>query len=406
MKKKEDHRNLFYRDRTALANAMKTHQLKNTESKHRDDSDASDLHRPEDREFESEDLFEEEQPRSAYFLTQPVKDNPKMGQEQEPVRSKESRDMPTKMTGDLPASNDKSAEKILRLEHALQDEIMLREGILVENMALKEHLNQLGFTPKQVRDVQYVKVGEEIRGPSSSPDRELMNRLKRESREKEALADRVVELEEQLNEMRLINEECQENLDFAVKSVKEAQAIKEEFNSLVQENKSLKEKLARQMGANNSEKNASVTALDEQTLRNNFKEAINELKAEYEEIIANLTEKNERLEKQGMANTSLVSDRSQVFKNESEFFKSQELMANNAQLQLQVDQLTKQKMQSFNLQKTLESLQKENEQLRSQTQTQTEEISQLKRDSDQKYIFFNEDHFHHLEKYLSKRNLG
>ena len=193
-------------------------------------------------------------------------------------------------------------KRIKDLEKALKDEMFFKDELMNENIALRAYLESKQVQSSQ-KEGNYVKIGSEIktRKDDSTPKKQKSSA----AYELEySLKMRIAELEDQVRELREINEEAQANLEMAVGGIQQAREIEIKSTALEAENKKLK------LEMNQLENSVRLMMVKE----------VESIKAAYEEKLADF-------EKQSKSSHTL---------NEDEFFRAQQLLEENESLKYQL----------------------------------------------------------------------
>ena len=204
------------------------------------------------------------------------------------------------------SGSDNLNRRISELEEALTNEILKNEETQALNIALQEMIESVQDSAKFRGDegTKSVKIGEilksEKKGNSGVIESEQEMELKmelievKENLQKEQL--RYRQLEEQILDLREINQQANKDLKFAIESVKHANHLEEKYEEMKKQCQRYEMRL-KEMEDNEQEEQMNKH-FDENELKEEFKRTIDTIKGKYETVIEELTEQNELKEKE------------------------------------------------------------------------------------------------------------
>lgn len=198
--------------------------------------------------------------------------------------------------------------QILELEYALRTEILKNEETQAMNMALKEMIENFQFNGQGMNQIgqgyqkkDSVRIGDVVKGErvsktndgviSTERELELKTEIMNLQEELQTVRIKNQDFEEQIYDLRDINQQANRDLKLAIESVKQAKDIESRFKKVQEENLSLKKEIINIQKHN--EEVEGENDFDKEELKHQFKRTLDEIKNKYEEVIEELSNQNE-----------------------------------------------------------------------------------------------------------------
>lgn len=296
----------------------------------------------------------------------------------------------------IEGSNDQLVQKISELEFALRTEILKNEETQALNMALKEMIESFQFTggvnteESTYRKKESVKIGEVLKEErttraienmgviESEKEMELRNEILNLKEELHKEMEKNSQLEEQIYDLRDINEQANRDLKLAIESVKQAQDLEKNFKETQSENFQLKKAILEIEKSKDNEKGDS--SFDKEELKAEFKMTIDNIKNKYEEVLEELGRQNEEKDLE-------IDELKSKIKEEVHFRRNNDKRSNEFDHESRKE-LEKLLNENFKLKKDNDDLLNQNEELKGKidgfTAREIQEIRELKREIEEK----------------------